>query len=130
MSANWSCSTSFSMAATDWTISACKSSSGSGSSSSNWANPSASFTCVAIFCQVETSSCDAFNCCICVCALQKIATKVNEALGLAQLLEEEPEPDEDLQAEIVQSVAAIENEVEQLQFALMLSGEHDQRNAL
>lgn len=61
---------------------------------------------------------------------QKIATQVNETLGWAQLLEEEPEPDEALQAEVVQSVAAIENEVEQLQFALMLSGEHDQRNAL
>ncbi|GAC1432283.1 MAG: peptide chain release factor 2 [Ktedonobacteraceae bacterium] len=57
-----------------------------------------------------------------------IATQINDLLGLAQLLEEEP--DEEMQAEVAQSLTPIEQEVEQLQFALMLNGEHDERNAI
>ena len=59
---------------------------------------------------------------------ENIAAQLNELLGLAQLLEEEP--DEEMQAEVAQSVTDIKQEVEKLQFALMLNGEHDQRNAL
>ena len=57
-----------------------------------------------------------------------IAAQLNDLQGLAQLLEEEP--DEEMQAEVAQSVAAIEQEVEKLQFSLMLSGEHDKRDAI
>ncbi len=57
-----------------------------------------------------------------------IAAQLNDLLGLAQLLEEEP--DEEMQEEVAQSVAAIEQEVEKLQFSLMLSGEHDERDAI
>jgi len=57
-----------------------------------------------------------------------IATQLNDLLGLAQLLEEEP--DAEMQAEIAQSLAPIEKEVERLQFALMLNGEHDEQNAI
>jgi peptide chain release factor 2 len=42
----------------------------------------------------------------------------------------EEEPDEEMQAEVAQSVTDIKQEVEKLQFALMLNGEHDERNAL
>lgn len=56
------------------------------------------------------------------------ASQLDDLLGLAHLLEEEP--DEELQAEVAQSVATLEQEVEKLQFALMLSGEHDERNAI
>jgi peptide chain release factor 2 len=42
----------------------------------------------------------------------------------------EEEPDAEMQAEIEQSLAAIEQEVERLQFSLMLNGEHDERNAI
>jgi peptide chain release factor 2 len=59
---------------------------------------------------------------------ENIAAQLNDLLGLAQLLEEEP--DEEMQAEVAQSVTDIEQEIEKLQFALMLSGEHDERNAL
>src|SRR5205085_4134145 len=59
---------------------------------------------------------------------ENIATQLNDLLGLAQLLEEEP--DEEMQAEVAQSVVALEQEVEKLQFSLMLSGEHDERNAI
>jgi peptide chain release factor 2 len=59
---------------------------------------------------------------------ENIATQLNDLHGLAELLEEEP--DEDMQVEIVESLAKLEEEVEQLQFALMLSGEHDERNAI
>ncbi len=59
---------------------------------------------------------------------ENIAAQLDDLLGLAQLLEEEP--DEELQAEVAQSLASIEQEVEKLQFALMLSGEHDERNAI
>jgi len=57
-----------------------------------------------------------------------IATQLDDLLGLAQLLEEEP--DEEIQAEVAQSLPPIENEVEKLQFALMLNGEHDENNAI
>lgn len=57
-----------------------------------------------------------------------IASQLNDLYGLAVLLEEEP--DEGLQAEVAQSLAAIEQEVENLQFALMLNGEHDERDAI
>ncbi len=57
-----------------------------------------------------------------------IATQLNDLLGLAQLLDEEP--DEEMQAEVVQSVTSLEQEVEKLQFALMLNGEHDEGNAI
>ncbi len=59
---------------------------------------------------------------------EDIATQLNDLLGLAELLEEEP--DEEMQAEVAQSVESIEQQVEKLQFALMLNGEHDERNAL
>jgi peptide chain release factor 2 len=59
---------------------------------------------------------------------ESIAAQLNDLHGLAELLEEEP--DEGMQAEIEQSLAALEQEVEKLQFALMLNGEHDQRNAI
>ncbi len=57
-----------------------------------------------------------------------IARQLDDLHGLAVLLEEEP--DEGLQAEVAQSLAAIEQEVENLQFALMLNGEHDERDAI
>ncbi len=57
-----------------------------------------------------------------------IDAQLTDLLSLAQLLEEQP--DEELHAEVAQSVEVIEQEVEKLQFALMLSGEHDQRNAI
>jgi len=59
---------------------------------------------------------------------EDIAAQLNDLHGLAELLEEEPE--ESMQAEIVESVVGLETKVEQLEFALMLSGEHDQRNAI
>ncbi|HYL44110.1 MAG TPA: peptide chain release factor 2, partial [Ktedonobacteraceae bacterium] len=59
---------------------------------------------------------------------ENIASQLQDLLALAQWLEEEP--DEEMQAEIAQSVETIEQEVEKLQFALMLSGEHDERNAI
>ena len=59
---------------------------------------------------------------------ENIASQLQDLLGLAQWLEEEP--DEEMQAEIAQSVETIEQEVEKLQFALMLSGEHDEGNAI
>ncbi len=57
-----------------------------------------------------------------------IETQLRDLLGLTQLLEEEP--DEEMQAEVAQSLPPIEQEVEKLQFALMLNGEHDERNAI
>ncbi|GAC1311755.1 MAG: peptide chain release factor 2 [Ktedonobacteraceae bacterium] len=59
---------------------------------------------------------------------EQIEAQLNDLLGLAQWLEEEP--DEEMLAEVAQSVATIEQEVEKLQFALMLSGEHDERDAI
>ncbi len=57
-----------------------------------------------------------------------VAAQLNDLLGLAQLLEEEP--DEEMQEEVAQSLSPIEAQVEKLQFALMLSGEHDERDAI
>ena len=57
-----------------------------------------------------------------------IAAQIDDLHGLAGLLEEEP--DAEMQAEIAQALATIEQEVEKLQFSLMLSGEHDEKNAL
>jgi peptide chain release factor 2 len=57
-----------------------------------------------------------------------IATQLDDLLALAHLLEEEP--DEELQAEVARSLATLEQEVEKQQFALMLSGEHDEDNAI
>ncbi len=57
-----------------------------------------------------------------------IAAQLDDLQGLAQLLEEEP--DEEMQAEVVQSLPPLEKQIEQLQFALMLSGEHDERDAI
>src|ERR1700676_1968918 len=51
---------------------------------------------------------------------EEIAAQVHDSLALAQWLEEEP--DEEMQAEIAQSVAEIEQKVASLQFSLMLSG--------
>src|SRR2546421_9363803 len=48
---------------------------------------------------------------------ENIATQLNDLLMWAQLLEEEP--DEEMQAEVAQSVATLEQEVEKLQFSLM-----------
>ncbi|QBD82578.1 peptide chain release factor 2 [Ktedonosporobacter rubrisoli] len=59
---------------------------------------------------------------------QGIATQLNDLQGLAQLLEEEP--DEEMQAEVAQAIPPIEQQIERLQFALMLSGEHDEKNAI
>ncbi len=59
---------------------------------------------------------------------ENIAAQLNDLLGLAELLEEEP--DEGMQEEVAQSLSTIEQEVEKLQFSLMLNGEHDQRNAI
>jgi peptide chain release factor 2 len=61
---------------------------------------------------------------------EDLDTQVTDLLGLAQLLEEEPEPEEEMQAEIAQSINDIEQQVEKLQLSLMLSGEHDERNAI
>jgi peptide chain release factor 2 len=57
-----------------------------------------------------------------------IAAQVNDLYAIAQLLEEEP--DQEMQAEIVQSLVLIEEQIEKLQFALMLSGEHDERDVI
>jgi peptide chain release factor 2 len=59
---------------------------------------------------------------------ESIAEKLHDLHGLAGLLEEEP--DEGMQEEVVQDLAAIEQDVEKLQFALMLNGEHDERDAI
>ncbi|MEO8973588.1 MAG: peptide chain release factor 2, partial [Ktedonobacteraceae bacterium] len=57
-----------------------------------------------------------------------IAAQLQDLHGLAQLMEDEP--DEEMQAEVAQSAQTIEQEIEKLQFALMLNGEHDERNAI
>ncbi len=59
---------------------------------------------------------------------ESVAAQLNDLLGLAQLLEEEP--DEEMQDEVAQSLPPLEEQVEKLQFALMLSGEHDERDAI
>lgn len=57
-----------------------------------------------------------------------ISTQLKDLQGLAELLEEEP--DEELQAEVAESLPPLQQQVEKLEFALMLSGEHDERNAI
>jgi peptide chain release factor 2 len=59
---------------------------------------------------------------------ESLAERLNDLHGLTGLLEEEP--DEGMQEEVAHDLAAIEQEVEKLQFALMLSGEHDERDAI
>ncbi len=59
---------------------------------------------------------------------EAIAAQLDDLYAIAHLLEEEP--DEEMQAEIVQSLPPIEKQIEQLQFALMLSGEHDERDVI
>jgi len=59
---------------------------------------------------------------------ESLAERLNDLHGLAELLDEEP--DEGMQEEVVYDLAAIEQEVEKLQFALMLNGEHDERDAI
>ncbi|MBO0792961.1 MAG: peptide chain release factor 2, partial [Ktedonobacteraceae bacterium] len=59
---------------------------------------------------------------------ESIASQLEDLHGLARLLEEEP--DEELQAEVERSIAPTEQQIEQLEFALMLNGEHDERDAL
>jgi peptide chain release factor 2 len=59
---------------------------------------------------------------------EHIDEQLNDLHGLAELLEEEP--DEGMQEEVAQSLADVEQEVEKLQFALMLNGEHDTRDAI
>ncbi len=57
-----------------------------------------------------------------------IAAQLDDLHELAALLEEEP--DAEMQAEVAQSLTEAEQEVEKLQFSLMLSGEHDEKNAI
>jgi peptide chain release factor 2 len=57
-----------------------------------------------------------------------IAEQLTDLYAIAQLLEEEP--DEEMQAEVTQSLPPIEEQIEKLQFALMLSGEHDERDVI
>ncbi len=57
-----------------------------------------------------------------------IAAQLTDLYAIAQLLDEEP--DQEMQAEVAQSLPPIEEQIEKLQFALMLSGEHDERDAI
>jgi peptide chain release factor 2 len=57
-----------------------------------------------------------------------IATQLEDLHGLAELLEEEP--DQAMQEEVERSIPPLEQQIEQLEFALMLNGEHDERDAL
>jgi len=57
-----------------------------------------------------------------------IDAQLTDLQALAGLLEEEP--DEEMQVEVVQSLPPIEEQIEKLQFALMLSGEHDEHDAI
>jgi len=59
---------------------------------------------------------------------ENIAAQLNDLHGFAQLLEEEP--DEAMQAELTQSLSSLEQQIEKLEFALMLNGEHDEKNAI
>src|SRR5215471_8192283 len=59
---------------------------------------------------------------------ESIAEKLKDLHGLAGLLEEEP--DEEVQEDVSQDLTTVEQEVEKLQFALMLNGEHDERDAI
>lgn len=59
---------------------------------------------------------------------ENLAAQLEDLHGLAQLLEEEP--DEEMQAEVAQSLSPLNEQIEKLEFALMLNGEHDERNAI
>ncbi|EFH85632.1 peptide chain release factor 2 [Ktedonobacter racemifer DSM 44963] len=59
---------------------------------------------------------------------EQLATQLKDLQELALMLEEEP--DDDMQAEVAQSIHPIEEQIEKLEFALMLSGEHDEKNAI
>ena len=59
---------------------------------------------------------------------EDIDEQLSDLHGIAELLEEEP--DEALQQEIAGSLSEVEQKVEKLQFALMLNGEHDEKNAI
>ena len=59
---------------------------------------------------------------------ESVDEQITDLHGIAELLEEEP--DDALQAEVTQSLAVLEEKSEQLQFALMLNGEHDERDAI
>lgn len=59
---------------------------------------------------------------------ENIAAQLDDLHGLAELLEEEP--DTEVQEEVRHSLASSEQEIEKLQFSLMLSGEHDEKNAI
>jgi peptide chain release factor 2 len=59
---------------------------------------------------------------------ESIDKQLEDLQGLAQLLEEEP--DEEMQAEVAQSLTTLEQQIAKLEFALMLSGEHDERDAI
>src|SRR6266704_416133 len=80
ISANCNFSTSCSIAARSWATSSCIAS--SGSSSNNPANPCRSFNFSAMLSQVVTSSCNAFSCCICACALRLSAQQYGPVLLL------------------------------------------------
>ncbi len=59
---------------------------------------------------------------------QGLETRLNDLHEMALLLE--AEPDEELSAEVERSADDVEKELEKLRFALMLNGEHDQRDAI
>jgi peptide chain release factor 2 len=59
---------------------------------------------------------------------EHIDEQLNDLHVIAGLLEEEP--DEGLQAEVARSLTEFERQVEKLEFALMLDGEHDEKNAI
>lgn len=59
---------------------------------------------------------------------ENLATQLDDLHGLAELLVEQP--DAEMQAEVTQALASVEQQVEKLQFALMLSREHDEKNAI
>ncbi|WP_353739797.1 peptide chain release factor 2 [Thermogemmatispora sp.] len=59
---------------------------------------------------------------------ERLEKQLQDLQELAQLLGEEP--DADLEAEVTRSLNAVEQEVEQLELALLFSGEHDERDAI
>src|SRR5258708_32410999 len=59
---------------------------------------------------------------------ESLATQLDDLYGLAELLAEEPDPE--MQSEVSQSLTSTEQDFEKLQFALMLSGELDEKNAI
>jgi peptide chain release factor 2 len=59
---------------------------------------------------------------------ERLAAQLDDLHGLTELLEEEP--DAEMQAEVAQTLSSAEQEVAKLQFALMLNGEHDEKNAI